>query len=83
MTALLRDFDDVEIVGEAASGAEAIEIIEETRPDLALLDLQMPELDGLEVVGLLNRRNMPLVAFVTAYDEYAVRAFDSKPWTTC
>ncbi len=76
LTSLLRDFDDVEIVGEATNGAEAIEVIEDKRPDMALLDLQMPELDGLEVVRLLNKERMPLVAFVTAYDEYAVRAFE-------
>ena len=76
LTALLRDFDDVEIVGEAKNGAEAIEVIEDKRPDLALLDLQMPELDGLEVVRLLNKKHMPIIAFVTAYDEYAVRAFE-------
>ena len=76
LTSLLRDFDDVEIVGEATNGAEAIEVIEDKRPDMALLDLQMPELGGLEVVRLLNKKHMPLVAFVTAYDEYAVRAFE-------
>lgn len=76
LTSLLRDFDDVEVVGEAGNGAEAIEVIEDKRPDLALLDLQMPELDGLEVVRLLNKKHMPIVAFVTAYDEYAVRAFE-------
>ncbi len=76
LVAMLRDFPDVTIVGEAASGAEAVEVIEDKRPDLALLDLQMPELDGLEVVRLLNKKHMPLVAFVTAYDEYAVRAFE-------
>jgi two-component system LytT family response regulator len=70
----------VEVVGEAADGAEAVEVIERTRPDLALLDLQMPELDGLGVVRALDRtlrrEAMPLVAFVTAYDQYAVRAFE-------
>jgi two-component system LytT family response regulator len=66
----------VEVVGEAADGAEAVELIERVRPDLALLDLQMPELDGLGVVRLLRKDVLPLVAFVTAYDEYAVRAFE-------
>lgn len=72
----LRGFDDVEIVGEAENGAEAVEMIEKLHPDLALLDLQMPEVDGLEVVRLLKKDSMPLIAFVTAYDEYAVRAFE-------
>jgi two-component system, LytTR family, response regulator len=66
----------VEIVGEAEDGAQAVELIERERPDLALLDLQMPEVDGLGVVRLLRKTSMPLVAFVTAYDEYAVRAFE-------
>jgi two-component system LytT family response regulator len=55
---------------------EAVQLIESTRPDLALLDLQMPEVDGLGVVRLLRKNRTPLVAFVTAYDEYAVRAFE-------
>jgi DNA-binding LytR/AlgR family response regulator len=74
--AILRKFGDVEIVGEAASGVEAVRLIESQRPDLALLDLQMPEVDGLGVVRLLKKKTMPLVAFVTAHDEYAVRAFE-------
>src|ERR687886_1015838 len=73
---MLRAFEDVEIVGEAEDGAAAVELIERERPDLALLDLQMPEVDGLGVVRLLRNTSMPLVAFVTAYDEYAVRAFE-------
>ena len=65
-----------EIVGEAENGAEAIELIKRKKPDLALLDLQMPEVTGLEVVKLLRKNQMPLVAFVTAYDEYAIQAFE-------
>ncbi len=76
LIALLRSFEDVEIIGEAATGPEAVELIEKERPDLALLDLQMPELDGLGVVRLLRKEHLPLIAFVTAYDEYAVRAFE-------
>lgn len=73
---LIESFEVAEIVGEAEDGAEAVEIIEKTKPDLALLDLQMPEVSGLEVVKLLRKSSLPLVAFVTAYDEYAVQAFD-------
>jgi two-component system LytT family response regulator len=76
LAALLRAFDDVVIVGEAGSGKEAVAIIEREGPDLALLDLQMPELDGMGVVRMLKKRRMPLIAFVTAFDEYAVRAFE-------
>jgi two-component system LytT family response regulator len=76
LVALLRSFDDVELVGEAASGTEALQIAEREKPDLLLLDLEMPELDGLGVVRLLRGRRPPLVAFVTAYDDYAVRAFE-------
>jgi two-component system LytT family response regulator len=76
LAATLRTFTDIEIVGEAANGVEAVKLIESKRPDLALLDLQMPEIDGLGVVALLKKNRMPLVAFVTAYDEYAVRAFE-------
>ena len=76
LAALLRSFDDVVVVGEATTGKEAVETIERERPDLALLDLQMPELDGIGVVRMLKKTAMPLIAFVTAYDEYAVRAFE-------
>lgn len=73
---ILRDFEDVEMIGEAENGAEAVELIKQIKPDLALLDLQMPEVSGLEVVKLLRKSQLPLVAFVTAYDEYAVQAFE-------
>jgi two-component system LytT family response regulator len=76
LLSMLRRFDDVHIVGEAMDGAAAVELIEREKPDLALLDLQMPEVDGIGVVRLLKRASMPMIAFVTAYDEYAVRAFE-------
>lgn len=76
LLSMLRRFDDVEIVGEAVDGTAAVELIERVKPDLALLDLQMPEVDGIGVVRLLKRSAMPMIAFVTAYDEYAVRAFE-------
>ncbi len=76
LSAMLHTFDDVEIVGEARDGAEALALIESRKPDLALLDFQMPEVDGLDVVRLLRKNRMPMIAFVTAYDEYAVQAFE-------
>jgi two-component system LytT family response regulator len=76
LAAMLRSAPDVALLGEASSGPEAVALIEQLRPDLALLDLQMPEVDGLGVVRLIKKELTPLVAFVTAYDEYAVRAFE-------
>ena len=76
--ALLRDYlqahPDVEIVAECANGFEAVKILDSVRADLVLLDVQMPKLDGFEVLELLAPG--PLVVFVTAYDEFALRAFE-------
>lgn len=76
LTALLRTAPHVMVVGEAASGLDALAMIEAEKPDLVLLDWEMPELDGAGVVRALKGRHVPLVVFVTAYDEYAVRAFE-------
>lgn len=76
LKSVLADFDDVEIVGEAENGADAVELIRSQKPDLALLDLRMPEVSGLDAVRLLRKNQMPLIAFVTAFDEYAVQAFE-------
>jgi two-component system LytT family response regulator len=72
----LKRRPDIEVVGEAETGAAAVRLIEAERPDVAFLDLQMPELDGLAVVRLVDRRCLPFVVFVTAYEEHAVKAFE-------
>ncbi|HEV8658090.1 MAG TPA: response regulator [Thermoanaerobaculia bacterium] len=75
---ILREFlsaeEDVEIVAECANGFEAVKAVGEHDPDLLLLDIQMPKLDGFEVLSLLDRS--PIVVFVTAHDDYALRAFE-------
>lgn len=73
---LLAAESDVEIVGEASSGTAAVDAIAELTPDLVLLDIQMPEMGGLEVVATVGPAQMPAVVFVTAYDKYAIEAFD-------
>ena len=73
---LLRRFDFVGEVREAANGVEAVALIEECSPDLVLLDIQMPELDGFGVIANVGAENMPTTIFVTAYDQYAIRAFE-------
>ena len=73
---LLRRFDFVGEVREAANGVEAVTLIEECSPDLVLLDIQMPELDGFGVIANVGAENMPTTIFVTAYDQYAIRAFE-------
>ena len=72
----LEEFIGVEVVGEAENGSEALEKISEVHPDLVLLDLQMPLMDGLEVVHRLRGKSPPAVVIVTAYDEHAIRAFE-------
>ena len=71
---LLDDIEGVALVGEAEDGAQAVEMIERERPDLVLLDIQMPGLDGFEVIEALD--DPPPLVFVTAYDQYAIRAFE-------
>jgi two-component system LytT family response regulator len=73
---LLGAVPDVEVVAEAENGLEAIEMIEAKSPDLVLLDVQMPGLSGFEVVAALPAGRTPLVVFVTAYDHYAIKAFE-------
>ncbi len=72
----LRSEEDVEVVGEAGNGSDAIRIIREAKPDLVFLDVQMPKPDGFGVVEALAEGTLPHVVFATAYDQYALRAFE-------
>lgn len=75
---LLRDERAVEIVGESATGAETIELVRATRPELLFLDIRMPGMDGFDVIEALTGHVSPLprIIFTTAYDSYAIRAFE-------
>lgn len=72
----LADEPDVEIIGECADGRQAVSAIRSLGPDLVFLDIQLPELDGFGVVEEVGAERMPVVIFITAYDQHAMRAFD-------
>jgi two-component system LytT family response regulator len=74
---LLEAEPDIEIVAECSNGKETIEAVRTQRPDLLLLDIQMPDLDGFQVLSAIAPRQMPVVIFATAYDQYAIRAFEA------
>jgi two-component system LytT family response regulator len=76
LRALLARRTDFEIVGECGNGTEAVASIRSMRPDVVLLDVQMPELDGFDVISEVGASSMPTVIFTTAYDDYAIDAFD-------
>jgi two-component system, LytTR family, response regulator len=68
---------DIDVIGEAGSGEDAVTLIETVRPDLLFLDVQMPGLDGFGVLDAIGAAQMPVTIFTTAYDQFAVRAFDA------
>jgi two-component system LytT family response regulator len=71
---LLAQYDEIEIIAEAENGAEGLEIIESLKPDLIFLDIEMPVLNGFEMLAKL--KHQPKVVFTTAYDQYAIKAFE-------
>jgi two-component system LytT family response regulator len=73
---LLSEETDAEVIGECRNGIEAVQSIQALKPDLVFLDIQMPGLNGFEVLRSLERSQMPAVIFVTAYDKHALEAFD-------
>lgn len=72
----LEDFSDIDVIGECGNGAEAVVAIQSLSADLVLLDVQLPDFSGLEVVRRIGAKNMPGTVFITAYDKYAVEAFE-------
>src|SRR5437764_377676 len=78
LRALLTGEPDVEIAGECGNGAEAIEALTASPVDVLFIDIQMPAGDGMDVVRTLSPERMPLVIFVTAYDKYALEAFEVR-----
>ena len=76
VVSLLRQEQDIELIGECSDGQQAVNAITSQQPDLVFLDVQMPAVDGFRVIEQVGPEKMPAVVFVTAYDEYAVRAFE-------
>jgi two-component system LytT family response regulator len=76
LRALLKGVPDIDLVKECGNGRDAVSSIREFQPDLVFLDVQMPEMDGFEVLEHLTNQPMPLIIFVTAYDQYALKAFE-------
>jgi two-component system LytT family response regulator len=77
ISVLLRPDPEIEIAGECGSGAEALVAIRSAKPDLVFLDVQMPECDGFDVLEMLGNDQPPAIVFVTAYDQYALQAFEA------
>jgi two-component system, LytTR family, response regulator len=76
LVALVAGEPDVQVIGEAGSGSDAVRLIRSMKPDAVFLDVQMPGLNGFDVLRAIPAEQLPLVVFVTAYDEYAVNAFE-------
>ncbi len=74
----LRHLPDFEIVAQCANGREALAAVQQYKPDLIFLDIQMPGMSGFEVLAHLPQESLPLVVFVTAYDQYAIQAFEAR-----
>lgn len=74
----LRMAADIEVIGQCSNGREALTAIREQKPDLVFLDIQMPGLSGFDVLAELQPHELPMIVFVTAYDRYAVQAFEAR-----
>src|SRR5688572_27390228 len=82
---LLKEFPEIEVIGKASNGLEAIDLIVDFEPDLVFMDVQMPGLNGISVIRKLREdgAHVPYFILATAFDNYAVEAFGWKHWITC
>lgn len=78
LQALLKEFANFEIIGSCGNALEAVRLINRDKPDLLFLDVNMPVLNGFELLSMLEQEHLPQVVFVTAYDEYALKAFEQQ-----
>ncbi|WP_417761086.1 two-component system response regulator BtsR [Shewanella sp.] len=74
---LLEQEDDIDIIGQCGNAVEAMQCINRDQPEMVFLDIQMPRISGMELIAMLDPARMPRIVFVTAYDEFAVKAFDN------
>ncbi|MFT5699407.1 MAG: two-component system LytT family response regulator [Desulforhopalus sp.] len=78
MAALLGETGAIEVIGSCGNGIEALKLINKLRPQVLFLDIQMPVISGFELLNMVNKEIMPHVVFVTAYDQYSLKAFEEK-----
>ncbi|SEG13652.1 two-component system response regulator BtsR [Vibrio hangzhouensis] len=78
LTELLEQTEQIQIIGEASNAIEGLKKINQLKPDVVFLDIQMPQITGIELLGMLDPDTMPKVVFVTAYDQYAIQAFEDN-----
>jgi len=79
LEALLNETGEFQVAGKCANALEAIQAIRREKPDVLFLDIQMPAINGFELLSMIDESHMPIVVFVTAYDEYALKAFEESP----
>jgi two-component system LytT family response regulator len=79
LEALLNETGEFRVMGKCANALEAIQAIRREKPDVLFLDIQMPAINGFELLSMIDESHMPIVVFVTAYDEYALKAFEESP----
>lgn len=78
LTELLEETEQIKVIGQASNAIEGLKKINQLKPDVVFLDIQMPQITGIELLGMLDPETMPKVVFVTAYDEFAIQAFEDN-----